>query len=118
MNYIEFAQLMKTAHKETRFLSGVNHNNKNIRKIIEEANSDTVAFSCLFLEEYTHLALCILYELVVDEKPPIPDYYRGRIPVILECWKYWALKNGYVKIEYDPSAYWVEDKYGNRGDWH
>ncbi len=62
--------------------------------------------------------MTILNEIVVDKKPPIPDYYAGRIPVIKECWKYWALRNNYVKMMHDPKTYWVEDKFGHRGEWH
>lgn len=118
MNFDEFSKLISVAHKETARLSGGQGKHKNIRQIIAEKSGNTVAFACLALEEHTHLAFAILYELVTENRPPIPDYYSGRIPVIKECWKYWALEKKIVEIKYDPSAYWVEDKYGNRGNWH
>ncbi len=119
MSYEEFSALIEKAHEETKFLSGGYHRNEHIRKIIDDADENTVTFACLFLEEYTHLSFAILYELVKpDDRPPIPKYYAGRVPVILECWKYWALEKKLVTIKYDPSAYWVEDKFGHRADWH
>ena len=116
----EFKTLIEKAGRETAHLSGGHRNNTNIRQIIENADDDTIAFTCLMLEDHVHLALAILCELVPLEKhPPIPpEYYAGRIPVIKACWQYWAIKNKYVSVKHDPSAYWVEDKYGNRADWH
>lgn len=119
MTYEKFSELIKKADERTRFLSGGHHNNEQVRQIIKEADENTITYTCLFLEEYTHLAFAILYELVPSiNHPPIPEYYCGRIPVILECWKYWALVNKLVSTKYDPKAYWVEDKFGHRGDWH
>ena len=92
MNFDEFSKLLSAADEETQYLSGGQHKNKNIRQIIAEADDDTIAFACLALEKHTHLAFGILRELVKDGGPPIPYYYRGRVPVIKECWKYWALE--------------------------
>ncbi len=119
MTYEYFSQLMAIAARETGFLSGSYSRNKNIREIIASADENTIAYTCLFLEKHTHLAFAILYELVKAENlPPIPNYYAGRIPVMLECWKYWALEKKFVTTKYDASGYWVEDKSGHRGDWH
>ncbi len=120
MTYEEFMTLIQAAYKETRFISGREQRNANVRKIIDSADKNTIPFACLILKDYTHLAFAILYELVPAYlgRPPIPDYYKGHIPVIKECWKYWALQNKHVFSKHSPTAYWVEDKFGHRGEWH
>jgi hypothetical protein len=118
MHYQEFMARIELAERETCHISGGHNKNQHIRRIIEEANDDTVTFACLILQSHVHLALAILYELVPEnERPPIPDYYIGRVPVIQACWQYWALQKGFLQIKYDPHAYWVEDKHGNKGNW-
>lgn len=76
------------------------------------AMKDAIPFACLFLEESPHEAFAMLYDLVPPEKQPpnLPDYYRGRIPMYQEMWKYWALHEGYLKTCYNARGYWVEDK--------
>lgn len=119
MTFHEFTGLMEEADRETRHLSGGYQRNRHVRRIIEEADENTIAFTCLVLDRHVHLAFAVLYELVPEEKrPPIPNYYAGRIPVLQACWQFWALKEGHVKIQYDPRAYWVEDRHGNKGNWH
>lgn len=110
----EFSKLIRLARKETNFLSGGHHRNVSIRRIVDERDENTVPFACLFLGGCSHLSLTILGEIVaVENRPPIPQYYAGRVPVIVECWKYWALEQKHVAIKYDPNTYWVEDKFGN-----
>lgn len=119
MNFVEFSGLIAKADQETQHLSGGFHRNVHIRQIVEAGGDDVIAFACLILEDHIHLALAILYELVSpDKRPPIPEYYAGRVPVLKACWQWWALKEGLVKIKFDPQAYWVEDKYSNKGNWH
>lgn len=82
-----------------------------------------IRYACLCLDSHgavpwsIHEVFTILYETVPERfHPPIDPYYQGRVPVYVECWRYWALKNE-VRIKYDPTSYWVEDKEGNRGEW-
>lgn len=95
---------------------------KNFKEILSLGTSDDlIGYACLCLEGpgSIHEIFSILYELVdIVDQPPFHPYYAGRVPVIMECWKYWALETGFVNSKYDPNAYWVEDKEGNRGDWH
>jgi hypothetical protein len=119
MNFTTFHTLIEVAAKETAHLSVAAQRNKHVRQIIETTTADTIGFACLILEDHFHLALILLSELVPPAKhPPIPAYYAGRVPVIKACWQFWALHEGLVKIKYDPTAYWVEDRHGNRGNWH
>ena len=55
-----------------------------------------IGYICQHLEKHIHLCLILLYDLV-DNPPPIDEYYLGRVPVIKECWVYWAIKNNHIK---------------------
>jgi hypothetical protein len=93
----------------------------NCKEILSfENKEDVIRFSCVLLghEKLCHQLFYLLYRLVdKKDQPPIDNFYSGRVQVMLECWKYWALNKGYVNIKYNLKKYWVEDKYGNVGNW-
>jgi hypothetical protein len=118
----EFKKLVEEWSKDMGCLSGGFDKHPNMRKIGDKALCaylDYMGYTCLLIDTYPHMVFAILDRLIPSENhPPIDPYYAGRIPVIIECYKYWALKKGFVSVKYDPQSYWVEDKYGNRGEWH
>lgn len=124
MTFDEFKKYFYEWYDEARYYSSPTmiNNHPNREKIITAKNrDDIIGFTCLMFEQDkgTHEIISLLYEMVPKEKQPvINEYYYGRIPVIVECWKYWALKNNIVTIKYNPEKYWVEDKYGNKADWY
>ena len=123
-DFNKFKLLMSELSRDCMSLSSGSavRRHPNFQKLMEFENR--ISFACLLLgcnEEGTfcHESLAILYESVPEaDMPPIPHYYDGRIPVIVECWRFWALHTGLLEVKYDPNSYWVEDKYGNIGDWH
>lgn len=116
----EFESLMHEMANDTLMSSNskacVKHPNFDKLKEFE----DVIPFTCLFLDTYIHQCWALLYRLLPENKlpPPLPPYYSGRVPVYKEAFKYWALREKYVTVKYDPESYWVEDKYGNRAEWH
>lgn len=123
INFEEFKQLMSEWTSAVRGLSSPEDIRKhpNYEKIISSENKDDIiGFACLCFEKCSTIEiLTLLHELVPEEKrPPIDPYYLGKIPVIKECWKCWALKTGILSKKFNPKQYWVEDKYGNKGDWY
>ena len=116
----EFKRLTEEMSNECRHWSGGCKRHKNFQLLMEFNQLDRIGFACLLLcDQHFSRMFEILYESVDESKlPPIPDYYAGRVPVIKECWRYWALHEGIVNTKYDPESYWVEDKYGNKGEWH
>src|SRR5690242_12794591 len=87
----------------------------NYEKILSYDNKeDIIGYACLFLDKHFFTSMLIIDTLVPAENhPPIDSYYDGRIPVIQECWKYWALKQKILFRKHDVKEYWTEDKYGN-----
>lgn len=117
-----FKQLLTEWSQAVSVLSGQRekHPNYNIMKK-EFSAKQMIRYACLCLGDNDpwsiHEVFAILYDMVPERfHPPIDPYYQGRVPVYVECWRYWALKNE-VRIKYDPTSYWVEDKEGNRGEW-
>jgi len=121
MEFLEFQKLVEKWSSDNAPLSFERGSHENCKKILEEPNKDDIiGFACLLLgnSNLCHQLLFLLYTLVPDdEQPPIDSFYSGRIPVLLECWKYWSFHR-YVESKYDVNSYWVEDKYGNVGNWH
>ncbi len=115
MTFSEFKRQIEEVAKQTSHLSG---GHRKYVHLIKEGDDDLITFACLLLPDHPHLMLPILNILVKEDSPPIPSYYAGRIPVIVECWKFWALQTNRVHIHYDSEHYWVEDKYGNKANWH
>lgn len=131
MTFEEFDALMYEWHNDVQFHSSHEGMKRNrcfdiITKFAGQSEEDRrkmITFTCLLLRNpYVHLCFILLSELVDDEKKPpaVPEYYAGRIPVIRECWRYWALKENIVKSTYDihSHSYRVEDENGNKGKWH
>lgn len=120
-NFNEFENLILQWHYDNAGLSFERGDHENCKKILSfENKEDIIGFTCVLLgcERLCHQLFFLLYH-IIDKKdwPLIDNFYSGRVPVLLECWKYWALNKGYVKIKYNPKKYWVEDKYGNVGNW-
>lgn len=87
---------------------------ENFKKILEMDKDNVIGYACLLIKQHVHLCLILLDHLVSEDKrPPFDSYYAGRIPVIVECWKYWALKEKIIFRKHDVNAYWEEDKFGN-----
>jgi len=120
MKYTKFISLIEEWYKDTAHMSVNKADHPSCKKILSASNKDDViGYAFLSLEAFPYLALIILNELVhPSEKPPIPKVYNGRIPVFVECWKYWGYRLCYVYSKHDVQSYWVEDKYGNKGEWH
>lgn len=117
LTFKQFRGMVKQAAIDSRHLSGAHENHPSIQYLLNE--EWPVAWACLMLEDDSIFqAFALLEKVPEDQHPPIPDYYRGRVSVVLECYRYWALERGHVAVKYDPAAYWVEDKDGNRGNWH
>lgn len=118
MIFDEFKSLVKQAANETRHLSGSQEEHPNIQRLLGE--EWPLAWACLMLEDDSIFQAFFLLgaRVPAEKQPPFPEYYQGRVPVLVECYRYWALKEEYVSVKYDPTAYWVEDSEGNRGDWH
>lgn len=121
MNFEEFKKLMIDWNNETGFYSTYKHiaQHPSYEKIKSMDKELAIRYTCLMLDgSCTHQCFIVLGNLVEPEKkPPFDQYYAGRVPVMLECWKYWALHEKIVFTKYDPSSYWVEDKDGNKGNW-
>jgi hypothetical protein len=126
MTFEEFDSHMYNWSQETMFHSTYHliAKHPSYEKIVEyaetsaERKNDVIGFTCLLLtSNYIHNCFIILGRLV-DNPPPFNEYYAGRIPVMRECWRYWALKENIVFNKHDVRSYWVEDKHGNKGKWH
>ena len=119
LDYSEFLDLYTEWRQRNAGLSFERGDHPNCLKILQAENKmDIIGFTALQLDGRQQ-AFHLLWKLVDErDRPPFDPYYAGRIPVLLECWRYWALKEGFLRVCYDPQSYWVEDKYGNRGDWH
>lgn len=121
MSFEEFKILILKWNKEVSFFSL--HRQMMQHPAYEQIKSldkeTAIRYTCLMLDgSCTHQCFIVLGELVEPEKrPPFDKYYAGRVPVMIECWKYWALHENIVSTKYDENGYWVEDKYGNRGNW-
>ena len=120
-NFDEFEKLLLEWSKRNRGLSFERGEHENCKKILSfENKEDMIGFACVLLgrEMLCHQLFFLLYQLVdKSNQPPIDTFYSGRVQVMLECWKYWALNEGYVSIKYNSKKYWVEDKCGNVGNW-
>lgn len=130
MTFEEFKILMKEWNDAVMFQSSPTSMMKhpNYQKLISYSDKELIIrYACLILDrKNVFLCLLLLSELVGRNRPPLDKYYTGRIPVILECWRYWALKENIVfhprdeneNIKYDENGIsWMEDKDGNRGTW-
>ncbi len=118
MSFEEFKELIVSWHKDTSFYSTYKHiaDHKNLAKIIQD-DDHILGYACLMLDsKYIHQIFIILSRIVKDP-PPFNEYYAGRIPVMRECWKYWALKEGILFSKHDAGSYWVADRIGNQADW-
>lgn len=122
LTFNEFKKLMDEWHKAVMFHSmyGQMVKHENYAKILSYDKDLIIRYACLMLvDDYIHLVFILLGQCVDKEKmPPFDKYYAGRVPVMKECWRYWALKEKIVESKYNPELYWVEDKDGNIGDWH
>lgn len=127
MTFQEFDALMYGWQEDVKFLSSHQGMKEHVAfesisefaKKNEENRKRIIEYTCLMLSNpYVHLCFILLGEFVDNPPPVIPDYYAGRIPVIRECWRYWALKENIVKTNHDVHSYWVEDSNGNKGKWH
>lgn len=122
MTFTEFKNKIDEWHESTKFMSShgqmANHSVLEELKTYEDKET-LIGYACLLLEEQIHLMMILLFNVVPgNELPPHPgEYYGGRIPVMRECWKYWALKENKVTKHHDEELYWVEDKFGNKGAW-
>ena len=122
MTFEEFKFQINQWHDDVKFLSS--HEAMSKHNVLEELKShqdkeQLIGYACLLLDEQIHLMMILLFNIVPgNELPPHPgEYYGGRIPVLRECWKYWALKENKVTHHNDAGSYWVEDKLGNKAFW-
>lgn len=81
---------------------------KNTQIILDEFSKEQIiAYSILLLPNACHDLWQLLYKVVPeDQTPPCPEYYRGRIPVLVEMWIYWGLKEKHIKSDFDPNHYY------------
>ncbi|MFA5394956.1 MAG: cysteine-rich small domain-containing protein [Methanogenium sp.] len=87
------------------------------QKILDLKLPDKVLISYLLLNlhRYSHTCGILLYELVPwSKQPQIPEYYAGRVPVVVECWFYWGLEEGYIKTCYNPNKYWTKSCFDDK----
>lgn len=113
----EFQKLMQHWANETGGYSTSIHvkQNDNYHKILTMTKDNVIGYAALLLNKHLHLSLLLLWDLVPKKQyPPIDRYYAGRMAVIRECWKYWALEKKIIFTKGDMTGYWEEDKYGNR----
>lgn len=110
--YKEFEALFNEWHDGTAGLSIITINHPLAQKVINFDISEDlkISYTVMMLEKprLCWNAAILLFHLVKKEnRPPIPEYYSGRVPVIVECWIYWGLEEGYTKTEYDPENYYT-----------
>lgn len=120
LTFKEFTSMIEAWQKDVMFSSFHHQMMKHevYEKLLTYDKDLIIRYACLMLvDKYIHLMFILLGQLV-ENPPPLDSYYVGRIPVMKECWRYWALKEEIVRSKHNPSLYWVEDKDGNIGDWH
>lgn len=106
LKYEGFSKLLGDWHKAVGHLSITTQRKKHPNRIVllrllSDTNSEKY-FSYLALQlvtaKHTIESLGLLYETVPKViHPPIPDYYRGNVTHLRECWTHWAVKTKLIK---------------------
>lgn len=103
--------LMMKHHQYDEIIQYAEQSAENRRRII--------GYTCLLLvNPYVHLSFILLGSLADNPPPTLDPYYAGRVSIIRECWRYWGLKEKFIKSMHNLEGYWVEDDFGNKGQWH
>lgn len=120
MTFKEFEEALERWHVATAMYSTRLHiaRNPNCKRILEHPDRELMlGYTCLMLEsDHLHQVIILLCEMVED-KPPIDNFYAGCMAVHRECWKCWALSKKILTTHRGNGAYWVEDSGGNRSRW-